>query len=91
MPFVAEKCHDNPAGIVSGIVNLVSDILVISLPILEVVRLQMSVRKTTDVSAVFWHRLTVWTLPRILILYMLTAIQRLPRLRPAPLPLHLID
>jgi hypothetical protein len=52
-PFVGGKCHDNAAGIVSGIVNLVSDIIVIALPILEVGRLQMSFRKKMGVEAIF--------------------------------------
>ena len=67
-PYLDGKCHDNAAGIVSGIVNVVSDFLIISLPIWEIYKLQMSLQKKIGVGAVFGTGLLLVTPSCILLI-----------------------
>lgn len=52
-PLLPGKCHNSAAGYVSGIVNLMSDVAVLLLPVIGVAQLHMDIRKKLAVSAVF--------------------------------------
>jgi hypothetical protein len=51
--YLPGTCNNAKPSIISGIVNLASDIAVLALPIIAVAQLQMSLRKKVAVSAIF--------------------------------------
>jgi hypothetical protein len=79
-PFLEGKCHDSAAGIVSGIVNVVSDFLIKSLPIWEIYKLQLSLQKKIGVGAIFGTGLLL-VFPRPILL-----IKTNQKSAPAPYP-----
>jgi hypothetical protein len=51
--FIDGHCNNAKPSIISGVVNLVSDVAILVLPIIAVAQLHMSLRKKLAVSAVF--------------------------------------
>jgi hypothetical protein len=51
--MIPGTCKRAKPSIISGAINLVSDVAILALPIIAVARLQMSIRKKLAVSAVF--------------------------------------
>jgi hypothetical protein len=51
--FLSGHCNSAKPSIISGVVNLVSDVAILALPIIAVAQLHMSPRKKMTVSAVF--------------------------------------